>query len=138
MPASDVQSVNEIYMRAELKGLHSPDVDLTSFAPVDPLSFRFLLQAMIGTEGTDGAESFDFDVCTPGWLISQHSQGNYPGAIFGRHMLIVFSYDLNAIKGATAHYCRRCIANDWEALAEKLARIGHWEFEDFQEYRAKE
>ncbi|WP_425508353.1 Imm8 family immunity protein [Tahibacter amnicola] len=29
-------------------------------------------------------------------------------------------------------YCERCIGGDWKAVAQKVARIGQWEFEDYQ------
>ena len=118
-------------MRAELKSLHSPDVDLESYSPADPLCFGFLLQASIGPEGQGGAESFDIQVCTPRWLIDQHDRMGSMDVIFGTHMMIVFSYDLHKIRGALERYCKRCVGDDWQKIAIKLARIGAWEYEDY-------
>lgn len=118
-------------MRAELKELHSPDIDLTTFLPADPKSFRFLLQAMIGPEGQEGAESFDIEVCTPTWLMEEQSRGTAPRVVLGLHMMFVFSYDLSQIKGTLERYCKQCVGDDWSALTAKLARLGAWEFEDY-------
>ena len=118
-------------MRAELKSLHSPDIDLESFVPIDPSCFGFLLQAMIGPEGQDGAESFDIQICTPKWLLDRHDRNLCPSVVFGMHKMIVFSYDLRQIHGAIQHYCNRCVGEDWQFIVGKLARIGAWEFEDY-------
>lgn len=118
-------------MRAKLKALHSPDIDLETFSPDDPTNFGFLLQAMIGPEGQDGMESFDLEVCTPKWLMDRHLHGASPEVIFGMHMILVFSYDLHQIRGALERYCERCVGDDWPTLTTKLARLGAWEFEDY-------
>jgi hypothetical protein len=115
-------------MRAQLKRLHSPDIDIDTYKPEDTTNFGFLLQAMIGPEGQDSEESFDIQVCTPDWLKSQHSASE---AVFGRHMLIVFEYDKHRIEQAIARYCERCVGNDWQEIAERLGRIGQSEFEDY-------
>lgn len=117
-------------MKAELKNMHSPDVDLDSYWPDDPENFGFLLQAMIGPEGQDGEESFDLQVCTPDWLKSNYSKKDI---VSGRHILIVFSYDLTSVKNHITGYCRRLESENWLGLANKLNRLGRWEFEDYEE-----
>jgi hypothetical protein len=118
-------------MKAKLKSLHSPDVDLASFSPVDPTNFGFLLQAMIGPDGQEGAESFEIQVCTPKWLVDRHEQGVFPDIILGMYMMFVFSYDLRQISRTLERYCERCVGDNWQALAAKLARLGAWEYEDY-------
>ena len=115
-------------MRAELKSMHSPDIDLPTFWPEKPDSFGFLMQVMIGPEGQEGTESFDIQVCTPKWLIEKHKPDD---VLFGTHMLIVFEYDVQRIQGFIQRYCQRCIGNSWQDIVPKLARIGGWEFEDY-------
>ncbi len=121
----------EYLMRAKLKALHSPDVDLDTFSPSDPTCFGFLLQAMIGPEGQDGSESFDIEVCTPKWLLERHGRGACPDVVLGTHMMFVFSYDLGQIRAALERYCERCFGDDWQELTQKLARLGAWEFEAY-------
>lgn len=118
-------------MRAQLKSLHSPDVDLESFVPEDSKNFGFLLQAMIGPEGEDKSESFDIQVCTPGWLLERKERNVIPDVILGLHQVIVFSFDLQKITGALDHYCRNCVADDWAGLTAKLKCLGAWEFEGY-------
>jgi len=117
-------------VRAALKELHSPDVfDLTAYSPSDPANFSFLLQAMYGPAGAEGAESFDIVVCTPAWL----ENNDFGGPIqIGLHHLIVRYYSYPEIKQFLEDYGARCEGRDWTEVAEKLGRIGKWEFQDYQ------
>ena len=115
-------------MRAELKSLHSPDADpLRDFAPVGP--FGLLVQTMIGPHEQEGYESFDFMLCTPEWFAS-----NMRSDIeMGRHYLFVRDFDYLRLEQYVQAYCRKCgEATTWQALAEKLGRLGMWEFEDYK------
>lgn len=115
-------------MRAHLKHLHSPDIDLQAYRPAEEDNFSFLLQAMIGPEGDDASESFDIVVCTPKWL-----SANCSGPIWGRHMMIVPGYDLEKIRQTITSYCGSCSGDDWASIAVLLSRIGKWEFEDYRQ-----
>lgn len=115
-------------MRAKLKRLHSPDMDLETFWPEDPNNFGFLLQAMIGPEDQEGEESFDMQVCTPEWLKAKYSDSDI---LFGYYHLIVFEYDMQRIERKIARYCEHCVGENWQEIANKLSRIGRWEFEDY-------
>ena len=86
---------------------------------------------MIGPEGLDAAESFDVEICTPAWIAKRHDSRDYPDVVLGRHMLIVFAYELEKIRDAIAQYCERCSGDTWMDIAPKLARLGAWEFEDY-------
>ncbi len=117
-------------MQAEIKRIHSPDIDdLSSYYPDEPDCFAFLLQVMIGPKDEDWEESFDIEVCTPKWFESKYAENE---AIFGRHILIVFEYDLERIKQKISKYCASCSGENWQELANKLGRIGYWEFEDYK------
>jgi Immunity protein 8 len=118
-------------MRAELKSLFSPDADpLKDFAPTGP--FGILVMAMIGPTGQQGHESFDFMLCTPEWFASNICQDFK----MGRHHLFVRGFDYTQLEGFVRDYCESCgEASTWRALAEKLARLGKWEFEDYVPYR---
>jgi hypothetical protein len=115
-------------MKAKLKRLHSPDIDLATFFPEEPDNFGFLLQAMIGPDNQEGEESFDIQICTPKWLQSRYSESE---VLFGYHHLIVFEYDLRRIENTISKYCDGCTGVSWQEIARKLSRIGHWEFEDY-------
>ena len=115
-------------MRAQLKRLHSPDIDIGSFWPQDVTNFGFLLQAMIGPEGEDSEESYDIFVCTPEWLRKKYSNTD---VLFGEHMMIVFDYDINLIKQKISRYCERCMGKNWEEISKQLSHIGKSEFYNY-------
>lgn len=116
-------------MRAVIKRCHSPDIDLDSFIPVDNKNFGFLLQVMAGPEGGIGEESFDMMVCTPEWFSENNSNQL---AVWGRHYLFIFDYDIKEILQFISRYVEKCTGDTWEEVALKLGRMGHWEFEDYQ------
>lgn len=116
-------------MRAKLKQLSSPDIDLNNYWPEDENNFGFLLEASIGLEHEGGADVFSIMVCTPDWIKSEYlSRKN----VWGRHMLIVFNYDLDEIKKVIIRYIENCTGDNWLAIAQKISRVGAWEFEDYQ------
>lgn len=117
-------------MKAQIKYLHSPDVDdLQSFIPQVKDSFCFLLQIMVGPLGQQGEESFDALVCTPKWLIEHFDKGQI---IIGRHYLLVFEYDYDRLTSFIDSYIEKCEGESWQEIATKLSRIGKWEFEDYR------
>lgn len=117
-------------MRAEIKALHSPDLDdLRTSQPDDPVNFGILVQAMIGPAGEDGEESFDIMVCTPSWLTAKLAE---QGPVWGRHHLFLPRYDYAAIKSAIQALCDAAEGESWDQVATYLARYGQWEFEDYQ------
>jgi hypothetical protein len=117
-------------MRAELKRLHSPDIeDLISYAPSQGGTFGFLLQVMAGPQGREGEESFDVFVCTPEWLKQNRSRADL---IVGWHYLIVFEYNYERLRGFIDRYCSQCSGETWQEVAQRLGRLGKWEFEDYK------
>src|SRR5690242_13133370 len=99
-------------MKAQLKRLHSPDViDLKSFRPTQPDNFGFLLQLMVGTEGEEGEESFDVQVCTPRWLLERY-RGK--GIVSLRHHVLVFEYDHDRMLEALRLMVESCTGSDWD------------------------
>jgi len=114
----------------ELRRLHSPDLlDLEHSFPSDPENFCILVQAMIGPRGGEGEESFDFIVCTPKWLIKKIPANGY---LLGRHYLIVLHYEYAVVFDAISKLCGRTHGSSWHDAAQRLARFGGWEFEDYQ------
>ena len=114
-------------MRANLKGLSSPDVDdLRVFRPRDPRNFAFVLDAKIGAEGIAEGENFRMLVCTPVWLMENHSVHE---VVVGHQLMIVFAYDLDSITRYLVDYCRRCEGGDWYSVVRQLMPLGRWEFD---------
>jgi hypothetical protein len=53
--------------------------------------------------------------------------------ICGRHFLFVLGYNLKNILTRIRHLIESCYGDDWDEVAEKVGRIGFWEFEDCQD-----
>lgn len=118
-------------MKALVRRLHSPDVvDLPGYCPVDPEVFGFLLQVMIGPDGSRGEESFDITVCSPRWLLQRYTEED---VIIGHHHLIMLQYNYDRLARTIERFCADCEALTWNEVARKLARLGRWEFEDYAE-----
>jgi hypothetical protein len=66
-------------MKAKLEEKFSLDVpcSLESFSPEDKSNFGISLRLMVGTENSDGAESFDVVMCSPDWIKNQRHQEDF-------------------------------------------------------------
>jgi len=118
-------------VRAEVRRLHSPDVpDLRVYDPPVGDDFSVLIQILAGPVGSDGEESFDIEVVTPKRLASRVAQ---KGPLNGRHLLIVESFDYATVERWIQRAVAACEGSDWRQVAECLARVGRWEFEDYRE-----
>lgn len=115
-------------MRASVRSAHSSDVEIETYVPADPADDGVWVRLIVGPADGPGEESFDVLVCTPLWLRKVVAS---EGPQIGRHHVIVDPFDL----GVAVEFLRREIesleADDWEALGEKVARFGYWEFEDY-------
>ena len=117
-------------MKAELRGIHSPDVrDLEKYSPKEYDNFGILIQALIGPSTSIGEESFAFLVCTPKWIESEMMKD---GILFGKGYLIIKEYNYKTILSAIQGLCSRTWGENWDTIADKLSRFGDWEFEDYQ------
>jgi Immunity protein 8 len=114
--------------RAELKSLYSPQLqDIEVSQPPDPADFEILVQAMIGLEGEEGADTFDFVVCTPNRLIRRVAA---EGPLSGHSYLFVEKYDYDVIRREIARYCATAMGPSWPQVAAVLSRYGQWEYEN--------
>ena len=117
-------------MKAQVRRFHSPDItDLEAYVPPDPTNFAFLLQVLAGPQGASGDESFNLEVCTPGWIARRLRTEN---VMIGRHHLIVADYDWDRIAAFITKWVAKCEGDTWQEVALKLGRLGHWEFEDYR------
>ena len=114
-------------MKAELRALHSPDVDdLKSWHP-DRSDWGILVQLLVGPVRGAGEESFDVTVCHPTSLL----RGAPGDPVIGRHHLFMTDYSHVRLELFLRSYVDNVQADDWAGITEKLSRLGHWEFEDF-------
>jgi len=68
-------------------------------------------------------------IVTPKWLERTQSKED---VVVGRHHLLVFEYNLTRIIDFIKRYCESCTGADWTEVGTKVARLGHWEFEDYK------
>lgn len=117
-------------MRAELRFLHSPDVDDLRSYESHEAPFSVFIEAIIGVEGGSGEESFGFVVCNPAWLdLSLSGEQSY---FWSRARLVMNRYDFKRIEAAVRDLCAGAEAEDWISVARLLSRHTLWEFEDYK------
>jgi hypothetical protein len=102
--------------------------DLANWVP-QRANWALGLRILAGPSDGPGEESFDVTVCSVGWLKERVLRD---GVLDGRHHLIVESFDWQVLREHVERYVQRCEGETWREVAEKLARFGYWEFEDYQ------
>lgn len=83
---------------------------------------------LVGPAGEQGEESFQFEVCTPGWLAEQIE---HDGPTNGRHYVVVNHFHWPTLQNYFERLVTRHWGADWHEVATKLSRYGYWEFEDY-------
>jgi hypothetical protein len=116
-------------MKATVKSMwvNSAVVSLDAYHPVDSQNFSLWIELRVGLEGSTGGDDYRVLVCTPEWLRQNISEPRW-----GRHMLIVQTYDRSAIEKCVRDYIAECSGVEWSVIAKKIARNLSWEFEDYQ------
>ncbi|WP_413600405.1 Imm8 family immunity protein [Curtobacterium sp. Curtsp57] len=122
-------------MRAQLHGIYSEELDLNRVLPADRYRSYFHAVMTVGPDNGPGEETFQVTVCTPAWLAEEAS---VRGPIVGRHLLIVEPMDANRAVRALRQNVEAAEGRTWAEVAEKVSRIGLWEFEDYQEHPGAE
>ena len=97
--------------------------------PANATDFSVWVTVSVGPIGKINADLFRIEVCTPRNLATQIDE---KGPVWGRHKLIVRAFDPAAIILAVQRYLEGCSGADWIEVGSKVARIGHWEFEDYK------
>ncbi len=125
-------------MKAVIKSIHSADLtvaekDIYEYVPLEKDFFGFDLSVEVGILGEEGQEIFNFFVASPKYLTEKYYKQKGEKAIFGRHLIIAFEYDFHKIYALIDDYVKKLEESNWENLAGKINRIGHWEFEDYDE-----
>ncbi|MGW7680173.1 immunity 8 family protein [Kribbella sp. NPDC054772] len=109
--------------------MYSSEVDVETYVSADARDDAVWVRLLVGPAGGAGEESFDVLVCTPVWLQRLVQE---EGPQLGRHHLIVDELDVPRVLTFLRRRFEEVEAPTWSALAGKLARIGYWEFEDYQ------
>lgn len=117
-------------MISEVKNIVSPDIfDFETYYPEDDECFYFLLSVIVGIKGTEVEETFNVEICTPKWLMTNYTEDDI---ILGKNKIIVFKYNRDKIFRRVRALFDGRDGNTWEEIAIKLSRIGQWEFEDYR------
>ncbi len=103
--------------------------DAATYRPKEADQFALVVRLFVGPSSGEGEESFDVTICTPSWLRAECQRD---GFIIGRHHLIVLSYDFEFIRRTLTRLVERYSGATWEETADKVSRIGYWEFEDYR------
>jgi hypothetical protein len=114
-------------MKVSVRHFISPDVDLDDFRPNDPEDFSFLLQALVGPADSIGEESVQFLVTT---VRALEKTVQTDRLVFGRSLVIVAGPDMPRILDAVRRAIETLEAPSWGLLAQRLTRLGVYEFEN--------
>ena len=115
-------------MQANLRMIHSPDIENIEIFSTNSNDFCFLIQAMVGPKDGLGEESFDFTCCSPAWISRQLEQ---EPALFGRGLIIMNTFSYKDLMRIISSLCDRTLGDTWEDIANTLNRFGDWEFQDY-------
>ena len=119
-------------MRAILKDI----IHLDSYESLDKIkvedykNFGFSIRHLIGEELNNSEESFDIFLCSPLWMLNNFKDEDI---VIGRHFIIQMEYNYKKLYVFIKKQIESCIGQNWDEIALKIARIGYWEFEDYQE-----
>jgi hypothetical protein len=98
--------------------------------PADPAEFSLLARLFVGPSDEPGEESFDVEVCSPEWIARRCSA---EGFVDGRHTVItsVETFTEDGLHSFLTRRVESVTGDTWDEVAEKVARLGLWEFEDY-------
>ncbi|CAN5183944.1 immunity 8 family protein [soil metagenome] len=117
-------------MRAVIHRIETIDGDPLELATIENQSNAGQwVRILVGPADGPGEESFDVNVCTPEWLRDEIER---TGPMVGRHLLIVNRWDVETVSRAISGLVAKVEGLDWQAVGERLGRIGYWEFEDYR------
>lgn len=120
-------------IHAELKSILCADIDdLTTFQPAEAANFGLTLQLIVGSKDATGGEAFQVQLCTPLWLTEYF---NHDDIIIARHFLVAFEYNYDRLVTRINTHLASCSGETWAEVANKVGRLGLWEFEDYSEFK---
>ncbi len=90
-----------------------------------------LVQVFAGPADGPGEEQFQVEVVTPAALRARLSKSQF---LVGRHLLITERFDWAATTDFLRARFEEPEAPTWPEVADKLARLGLWEFEEYRDY----
>lgn len=117
-------------MRAALRCILSiENHDLSTWHP-SGADFAVGIRLLVGPDDGEGEESFDLTVCSPSWLAERADEEAVYDA---RHHLVVVAFDFQLLENYLKRRVEACRGTSWDEVAQQVARLGYWEFEDYRE-----
>jgi hypothetical protein len=117
-------------MRADVRSLFlEPDPRTLS---EDPAEFAFLVSLSVGPSDGPGEETFGVQVCTPEWLVRRCNEEAFVDV---RHTIVttIAGYSEAGLRSYLTRRVEQATGETWHEVAEKVARLGYWEFEDYRD-----
>ena len=115
-------------MRASLRGFYSSDVDLAAWRPDDGENFSIGVTAS-SARATRAGRRCSTSTCAPHAGVEHPPEKNFD---FVRSTLLMQRWDYQTLQRALEDLCLRTAGADWNEVARRLSRYGHWEFEDYR------
>jgi hypothetical protein len=115
-------------MRAEVGYFEWTDLEHDRSVGTEPTSTLLVFTA--GPAGQPSGETFQVIVATQEALAELIARDDI---VIGRHYLFVSIIRQDRVEDFIRDRVGRLDGRDWNQLAEKIARIGYWEFEDYTE-----
>lgn len=113
-------------MRAEVASFEWPDLERNGLETSGLNATTLVIVAR--PVGGQGGETFHLTVCTPDGLSELLDRD---GLVVGRHLLFGRKIDVERVEEFILDRLRRLDGGSWRTLAEKIGRLGYWEFEDY-------
>lgn len=114
-------------MRAVVRSVRFPDLE--AGRQVIPENACELVEVYVGPSDGPGEESFCLTVCTPAALVEVLAE---QPVLVGRHWLFAAEFSPRAVEEFLRHRIGQIEGATWSEVAQKVGKLGAWEFEDYQ------
>jgi hypothetical protein len=114
-------------VNAEVRHFLSPDLDVSDPAAEIAENSSFLLQAIVGPAGGEGAESLELEVCT---LDRLRERVQAERLVWGHPLVVVEPMRLPVLLDLVRRRIERVSGTSWPDVARRLAKLGAYEFDD--------
>ena len=114
-------------MRAEVRQVRFPDLETGQ--PFDRVNTVQHAEVYVGVVGEPGEEHYQVTACTPAALVDLLTKQSF---LLGRHWLFVAEFSPATVEAALRKLIGNIEASSRVELAQKVGRIGLWEFEDYR------
>jgi hypothetical protein len=114
-------------MRAVVRSVRFPH--LQSGRQIASENGRELVEVLVGPSDGPGGESFCLTACTPAALVEVLAE---QPVLVGRHWLFVAEFSPRVVEDFLRRRIEQIEGATWTEVAQKVGRLGFWEFEDYQ------